>query len=115
MTKLIILIVSCLFFTNTQVYAAQESKLGTAFNATIWGAGIGIISGLGIAALETSDKEELGTTTNRVRNNLVQGFGLGILAGLLYGMFEITEFSASYDLSYDINSEQTLVAYNYKF
>ena len=43
MTRLILLIVTCILFLNAQVYAAQESKLGTAFNATIWGAGIGIV------------------------------------------------------------------------
>ena len=115
MTRLILLIVTCILFLNTQVYAAQESKLGTAFNATIWGAGIGIVSGMGFAALATSDNEELGTTTHRVRNNVVQGFGVGILAGLIFGMFEISEISASYYMSYDINSKQTRVAYNYKF
>ena len=115
MTRLSLLIVTCILFLNTQVYAAQESKLGTAFNATIWGAGIGIVSGLGFASLATSDDEELGTTTNRVRNYSIEGFGVGILAGLIYGMFEISEIGTSYNMSYDINSKQTRVAYNYKF
>ena len=86
MTRLSLLIVTCILFLNPQVYAAQESKLGTAFNATIWGAGIGIVSGLGLASLATSDDEELGTTTNRVRNYSIEGFGVGILAGLIYGI-----------------------------
>ena len=115
MTRLILLIVTCILFLNTQVYAAQESKLETAFNATIWGAGIGIVSGLGFASLAMSDDEELGTTTNRIRNYSIEGFGVGILAGLIYGMFEISEIFTPYYVLYNFNSKQTLVAYNFKF
>ena len=115
MARLVLLIVTCVMLINTQVYAAKESKLETAFSATLWGAGIGIVSGLGIAALETSEDEELGTTANRIRNNVVEGFGVGILAGLFYGLFEISEIGTSYYMSYDIFSKQTVVAYNYNF
>ena len=115
MTRLVFLIVTCILLINTQGFSAQESKLGTAFNAAIWGAGIGIVSGLGFAALATSDKEEIGTTSNRVRNNMIQGFGTGILARLIFGMFEISEIFTSYNVLYNFNSKQTLVAYNFKF
>ena len=73
------------------------------------------MSGLGFAAQATFDKEEIGTTSNRVRNNMIQGFGTGILAGLIFGMFEISEIFTPYYVLYNFNSKQTLVAYNFKF
>jgi hypothetical protein len=102
----------------SQVYAVKESKLGTVYSATTWGAGIGIVAGLGIAALETPDTEETGDTSDRLKNNILQGFGGGVLAGLLYGMFEISEIGpavADFDMSYDINAKKTILAYNHKF
>ena len=113
---IVVSIVSATMYS--QVYAAKESKLGTVYSATTWGAGIGIVAGLGIAALETPDTEEKGDTSNRLKNNILQGFGAGVLAGLLYGMFEISEIGpavADFDMSYDINAKKTIVAYNYKF
>jgi len=113
---IIVSIVSVTMYSQT--YAAKESKLGTVYSATTWGAGIGIVAGLGIAALETPDTEEKGETSDRVRNNILQGFGAGVLAGLLYGMFEISEIGpavADFDMSYDINAKKTIVAYNHKF
>tara|TARA_Y100001949_G_C15911004_1_gene296852 strand:+ start:80 stop:457 length:378 start_codon:yes stop_codon:yes gene_type:complete len=113
---IIVSIVSATMYS--QAYAAKESKLGTVFSATSWGAGIGIVAGMGLAALETPDTEEKGETSDRVRNNILQGFGAGVLAGLLYGMFEISEIGpavAGFDMSYDINAKKTIVAYNYNF
>jgi hypothetical protein len=113
---IIVSIVSATMYS--QAYATKESKLGTVYSATTWGAGIGIVAGLGIAALETPDTEEKGETSDRVRNNILQGFGAGVLAGLLYGMFEISEIGpavADFNMSYDINAKKTIVAYNYKF
>ena len=113
---IIVSIVSATMYS--QAYATKESKLGTVYSATTWGAGIGIVAGLGIAALETPDTEEKGETSDRVRNNILQGFGAGALAGLLYGMFEISEIGpavSSFDMSYDINAKKTIVAYNHKF
>ena len=46
---------------------------------------------------------------------MIQGFGTGILAGLIFGMFEISEIFTSYNVLYNFNSKQTLVAYNFKF
>ena len=46
---------------------------------------------------------------------MIQGFGTGILAGLILGMFEISEIFTSYNVLYNFNSKQTLVTYNFKF
>jgi|TARA_Y100001951_G_scaffold86041_1_gene76255 hypothetical protein len=113
---IIVSIVSATMYS--QAYATKESKLGTVYSATTWGAGIGIVAGLGIAALETPDTEEKGETSDRIKCNVLQGFGAGVLVGLIYGMFEISEIGpavSEFDMSYDINAKKTIVAYNYKF
>ncbi len=115
-TFVVVTIVSVTMYSQVSAQV-QESKLGTAFSATTWGAGIGIVAGLGLAALETPDTETKGETGDRVRNNVLQGFGAGVLAGLLYGLFEISDIGAQYNVSYlyDTKTKQTLVAYNHKF
>tara|TARA_B100000809_G_C14736952_1_gene387146 strand:+ start:153 stop:530 length:378 start_codon:yes stop_codon:yes gene_type:complete len=113
---IVVSIVSATMYS--QAYATRESKLGTVFSATTWGASIGLVAGLGVAALETPDTETKGETSERVRNNMVQGFGAGVLAGLLYGMFEISEIGPAltgFDMSHDFNAKKTIVAYNYTF
>ena len=104
---------------STPVYAVEESKLATAYSATLWGAGIGIVTGLGLAALNTENGEESLITENRIRTNVLQGFGTGIIFGLVYGLFEISGFSYGEDskfISY-INpvNDQVLISYNLKF
>jgi|TARA_B110001454_G_C12669371_1_gene413034 hypothetical protein len=102
---------------STPVYAVKESKLATAYSATLWGAGIGIVTGLGLAALSTENDESSLVTENRIRVNVLQGFGTGIIFGLVYGLFEISGFSNSTDVTTSFNplSDQVLVSYNIKF
>ena len=104
---------------STSAYAVKESKLATAYSATLWGAGIGIVTGLGLAALNTKNGEESLITENRIRTNVLQGFGTGIIFGLVYGLFEISGYSYGEDsdfVSY-INpiNDQVLISYNLKF
>ena len=89
MKKIFILTIASLMLISTSAYAVKESKLATAYSATLWGAGIGIITGLGLAALNTENGEESLMTENRIRTNVLQGFGTGILFGLVFGLFEI--------------------------
>ena len=124
MKKVFAIIIASLMFvyactSSTPVYAVEESKLATAYSATLWGAGIGIVTGLGLAALNTENDESSLITENRIRTNVLQGFGTGVLFGLVYGLFEISGFSYGEDsefISY-INpiDEQVLVSYNLKF
>ena len=124
MKKVFAIIIASLMFVyactfSTPVYAVKESKLATAYSATLWGAGIGIVTGLGLAALSTENDEESVITEDRIRTNVLQGFGTGILFGLVFGLFEISGFSYGEDsefISY-INpiDEQVLVSYNLKF
>ena len=119
MKKIFILTIASLMLASTSAYAVKESKLATAYSATLWGAGIGIITGLGLAALNTENGEESLMTENRIRTNVLQGFGTGILFGLVYGLFEISGYSYGEDsdfVSY-INpiNDQVLISYNLKF
>ena len=124
MKKVFAIIIASLMFVyactfSTPVYAVEESKLATAYSATLWGAGIGIVTGLGLAALNTENNESSLITENRIRTNVLQGFGTGVLFGLVYGLFEISGFSNSADsefVSY-INpiNDQVLISYNLKF
>ena len=121
LSRIAFLIVTCIIALSMhkQVYAQQphQSSLGTVFSATIWGAGIGIVGGMGLAAINTPDEEEEAKTGERVRNNIIQGFGFGVLSGLLYGMFEVSDFGdvPNYSMSYNYDEKQTLVTYNHKF
>ena len=120
MARIAFLIITCIIALSMhkQIYAQQprQSSLGTVFSATIWGAGIGIVGGLGLAAINTPDEEEESKTGERVRNNIIQGFGFGVLSGLVYGMFEVSDFGGgAYNMSYNYDEKQTLVTYNHKF
>ena len=70
LSRIAFLIVSCIIALSMhkQVYAQQphQSSLGTVFSATIWGAGIGIVGGLGLAAINTPDDEQEAKTGERV-------------------------------------------------
>ncbi len=119
MKKVFAIIIASLMLVSTSAYAVKESKLATAYSATLWGAGIGVITGLGFAALNTENDESSLVTENRIRTNVLQGFGTGIIFGLVYGLFEISGFSNSTDsefVSY-INpiNDQVLISYNLKF
>ena len=119
MKKIFILTIASLMLASTSTHAVEESKLATAYSATLWGAGIGIVTGLGLAALNTENDESSLITENRIRTNVLQGFGTGVLFGLVYGLFEISGFSYGEDsnfVSY-INpiDEQVLISYNLKF
>ena len=117
--KIFVLMTASFMLVSTSAYAVKESNLATAYSATLWGAGIGIVTGLGLAALNTENDEDSLMTENRIRTNVLQGFGTGVLFGLVYGLFEISGFSYGEDsefISY-INpiDEQVLVSYNLKF
>jgi len=124
MKKVFVIIIASLMFVyactfSTPVYAVKESKLATAYSATLWGAGIGIVTGLGLAALNTENDEDSLVTEDRIRLNVLQGFGTGVLFGLVYGLFEISGFSYGEDsdfVSY-INpiNDRVLISYNLKF
>jgi len=117
MKKIFILTIASVMLASTSAYAVKESKLATAYSATLWGAGIGIVTGLGLAALSTENDEESIITEDRIRVNVLQGFGTGIIFGLVYGLFEISGFSNSTDVTTSFNplSDQVLVSYNIKF
>ena len=117
--KIFVLMTASFMLVSTSAYAVKESNLATAYSATLWGAGIGIVTGLGLAALNTENNESSLITENRIRTNVLQGFGTGVLFGLVYGLFEISGFSYGEDsnfVSY-INpiDEQVLISYNFKF
>ncbi len=117
--KIFVLMTASFMLVSTSAYAVKESKLATAYSATLWGAGIGIVTGLGLAALNTKNGEESLITENRIRTNVLQGFGTGIIFGLVYGLFEISGYSYGEDsdfVSY-INpiNDQVLISYNLKF
>ena len=122
MKKVFAIIIASLMFVyactfSTPVYAVKESKLATAYSATLWGAGIGVVTGLGLAALSTEDGEKIGQTEDRIRVNILQGFGSGVLFGLVYGLFEISQFGSGAEVTthFDPLNDQMMFSYNYKF
>ena len=117
MKKIFILTIASLMLASTSAYAVKESKLATAYSATLWGAGIGVVTGLGLAALNTENDEDTLITENRIRTNVLQGFGTGILFGLVFGLFEISGYSNSADVTTSFNpiNDQVLISYNLKF
>ena len=117
MKKIFILTIASLMLASTSAYAVKESNLATAYSATLWGAGIGVVTGLGLAALNTEDGEKIVQTEDRIRVNILQGFGSGVLFGLVYGLFEISSFGSGAEVTthFDPLNDQMMFSYNYKF
>jgi len=111
------LMTASFMLVSTSAYAVKESNLATAYSETLWGAGIGVVTGLGLAALSTEDGEKIGQTEDRIRVNILQGFGSGVLFGLVYGLFEISSFGSGAEVTthFDPLNDQIMVSYNYKF
>ena len=86
MKKVFAIIIASLMLVSTSAYAVKESKLATAYSATLWGAGIGVVTGLGLAALNTENDEDSLVTEDRIRLNVLQGFGTGVY---LYGASKV--------------------------
>ena len=117
MKKIFALMTASFMLVSTSAYAVKESNLATAYSATLWGAGIGVVTGLGLAALNTEDGEKIVQTEDRIRVNVLQGFGSGVLFGLVYGLFEISSFGSGAEVTthFDPLNDQMMVSYNYKF
>ena len=110
------MLIAGLMLASTIQAVERTTKLEPIFNATMWGAGIGMVLGLSISALSPDKDDTEAEEWAKIRNRTVRGTSLGAIIGLVFGIIEVNSNSgfSSYVIP-DKYVDQIVLAYNAKF